>query len=265
MNLLTVNGLSAGYDGKNVIKEICFSMESGKITGLLGANGCGKTTLIKAVANLIPHQGSCCMEGQDTKFLSSRQFAALCGYIPQRSGISIDLTLLDVVLMGFNPDLKFFQQPSSQMKKEALRALSMVGLAHRKNDNFQHLSEGQKQLVLLARTFAGKRKLLLLDEPESALDFRLRYQVMELLHEHVRKNQSSALVTLHDSSLALNYCDTLLVLSDSRLSGILEPAVTPVRKLELLLSEVYGPVSITVLSNRSGKRWLTMMKEDVIS
>lgn len=100
MNLLTVNGLSAGYDGKNVIKEICFSMESGKITGLLGANGCGKTTLIKAVANLIPHQGSCCMEGQDTKSLSSRQFAALCGYIPQRSGISIDLTLLDVVLMG---------------------------------------------------------------------------------------------------------------------------------------------------------------------
>ena len=185
MNLLTVNGLSAGYDGKNVIKEICFSMESGKITGLLGANGCGKTTLIKAVANLIPHQGSCCMEGQDTKSLSSRQFAALCGYIPQRSGISIDLTLLDVVLMGFNPDLKFFQQPGSQMKKEALHALSMVGLAHRKNDNFQHLSEGQKQLVLLARTFAGKRKLLLLDEPESALDFRLRYQVMELLHDHV--------------------------------------------------------------------------------
>ena len=138
-------------------------------------------------------------------------------------------------------------------------------IPHRKNDNFQHLSEGQKQLVLLARTFAGKRKLLLLDEPESALDFRLRYQVMELLHEHVRKNQSSALVTLHDSSLALNYCDTLLVLSDSRHSGILEPAVTPVRKLELLLSEVYGPVSITVLSNRSGKRWLTMMKEDVIS
>ena len=78
MNLLTVNGLSAGYDGKNVIKKICFSMESGKITGLLGANGCGKTTLIKAVANLIPHQGSCCMEGQDTKFLlpdNSQPFA----------------------------------------------------------------------------------------------------------------------------------------------------------------------------------------------
>lgn len=62
--------------------------------------------------------------------------------------------------MGFNPDLKFFQQPGSQMKKEALHALSMVGLAHRKNDNFQHLSEGQKQLVLLARTFCRKAKAL---------------------------------------------------------------------------------------------------------
>ena len=119
--------------------------------------------------------------------------------------------------------------------------------------------------MLLARTFAGKRKLLLLDEPESALDFRLRYQVMELLHEHVRKNRVFRSGNTPRFFSGFNYCDTLLVLSDSRLSGILEPAVTPVRKLELLLSEVYGPVSITVLSNRSGKRWLTMMKEDVIS
>lgn len=88
MNLLTVNGLSAGYDGKNVIKEICFSMESGKITGLLGANGCGKTTLIKAVANLIPHQGSCCMEGQGTKSLSSRQFCSPLRIHPAKEAVS---------------------------------------------------------------------------------------------------------------------------------------------------------------------------------
>ena len=263
MNLLIVNNLSAGYAGKDIIKDISFSIEAGKVTGVLGPNGCGKTTLLKATANLLAHRGSCLIEGQMLETLSARTLSGLCGYIPQRSSISIDLTLLDVVLMGFNPDLKLLQQPSRQMKEDALHALSMVGLAHRKDENFQHLSEGQKQLVLLARTFAGKRRLLLLDEPESALDFRLRYQAMELLRSYVSKNQASALVTLHDSSLALNYCDTLLVLSDSRLSGIIEPDRTPISRIERLLSEVYGTISISVLMNRSKKKQLIMMKEDI--
>ncbi len=104
------------------------------------------------------------------------------------------------------------------MKKEAFDALCSVGLGSRKDDNFQQLSEGQKQLCLLARTFVLKRRLLLLDEPESALDFRLRYEMMGLLRTYVVKNNAAALVTLHDPSLALNYCDTLLVLSDCGLS-----------------------------------------------
>ena len=109
------------------------------------------------------------------------------------------------------------------MKKEAFDALCSVGLGSRKDDNFQQLSEGQKQLCLLARTFVLKRRLLLLDEPESALDFRLRYETMGLLRTYVAKNNAAALVTLHDPSLALNYCDTLLVLSGCGLLGELQP------------------------------------------
>ena len=248
MNLLTVTNLSAGYAGKQVIKDISFFVAPKTIVGILGANGCGKTTLIKAIANLLPHTG--------------RQLALLCGYIPQKSGISIDLTLLDVVLMGFNPKLSLLQSPTEQMKKEAFDALCSVGLGSRKDDNFQQLSEGQKQLCLLARTFVLKRRLLLLDEPESALDFRLRYEMMGLLRTYVSNNNAAALVTLHDPSLALNYCDTLLVLSDCGLLGELQPFSTPISKMEPLLSSIYGTISLTTLSTRRGEKRLIMIKED---
>ena len=121
---------------------------------------------------------------------------------------------------------------------------------------------GQKQLALLARTFVAKRKLLLLDEPESALDFRLRYQIMNLLCSYVERNHAVSLVTLHDSSLALNYCNTLLVLSESKLIGEVYPDKTPIEEMEMLLSKVYGTISIRELRNRQGKRQLVMMKED---
>ena len=101
-----------------------------------------------------------------------------------------------------------------------------------------------------------------MDEPESALDFRLRYEMMGLLRTYVTKHNAAALVTLHDPSLALNYCDTLLVLSDSVLLGELHPFSTPLSKMEQLLSSIYGTISLTTLSTRRGEKRLIMIKED---
>ena len=211
---------------------------------------------------MIPHSGCCELDNLQLEHIPHKKLAQLCGYIPQKSGISIDISLLDVVMMGFNPELKLLQPPTDTMKEKAHEVLAMVGLDSRINDNFQTLSEGQKQLALLARTFVAKRKLLLLDEPESALDFRLRYQIMNLLCSYVERNNAVSLVTLHDSSLALNYCNTLLVLSESKLIGEVYPDKTPIEEMEMLLSKVYGTISIRELRNRQGKRQLVMMKED---
>lgn len=100
MSLLTISHLSAGYGRKEILHDISFTSRPGTITGILGANGCGKTTLLKAIANILPHKGSCLLAENTLESLSARELAKQCGYIPQKSGITIDLTVLDVVLMG---------------------------------------------------------------------------------------------------------------------------------------------------------------------
>ena len=211
MNLLTVTNLSAGYAGKQVIKDISFFVAPKTIVGILGANGCGKTTLIKAIANLLPHTGSCQLDDTYLENASPRQLALLCGYIPQKSGISIDLTLLDVVLMGFNPKLSLLQSPTEQMKKEAFDALCSVGLGSRKDDNFQQLSEGQKQLCLLARTFVLKRRLLLLDEPTAALD-PIAENDIYMKYSEMTQGKTSMFISHRLAST--RFCDRIIFVAD---------------------------------------------------
>lgn len=262
MSFFTANNLSAGYGKETVVKGVSFSIDSGCLSGLLGANGSGKTTLLKSICGILPHRGSCFLEGKQLEGLSPRELSRLCGYIPQRSGISIDISALDVVLMGFNPHLGLLESPSKQMRQAALHALTEVGLGDKAQQNYLHLSEGQRQLCILARTLVTDSKLLLLDEPESALDFRFRYKMLSLLRDYAEKGNKAALVSLHDPSLALNYCRRLLLIADGQLLGIIEPEADPIEKMESLLCQIYGSVSLQRCANKSGQTYLVMLKEN---
>lgn len=262
MSFLSIDSVTAGYGKTNIIENLSFSMEKGSVVGILGANGSGKTTLLKALCGILPHGGSCTLEGTALETLSSRQLARRVSYIPQRSGITIDISALDVVLMGFNPRLGLLAQPDKTMEAAARQALERVGLGGRVHANYLHLSEGQKQLCILARTLVSGCKLLLLDEPESALDFRFRHRMLELLRDWIRENQAGALITLHDPMLALNCCDQLLLLENGALIGEIQPQTQTLEEMERLLARVYGPVSLHRCKNRGGKESLVMLKED---
>ena len=261
MSMFTANGISAGYGRQNVIENISFRLEHGTLMGIIGANGSGKTTLLKALCGILPHQGTCSLEQTLLEKCSPRQVAKLVSYIPQRSGISIDISALDVVLMGFNPQLGLLEHPTKEMKAAARQALAQVGLGGKEESNYLHLSEGQKQLCILARNLVSGCKLLLLDEPESALDFRFRHQMLSLLRSWVAAGERSALVTLHDPSLALNFCDRLLLLADGGILGILEPQRDSLDKMEQMLGRVYGNVSLQRCQNRKGESQLVILRE----
>ena len=128
MTFFSAKNITAGYGGKIINSEISFDMDAGCILGILGANGSGKTTLLKSLCGILPHEGTCILQDTVLEDLSSRQLAGLCSYIPQRSGIGIDISALDVVLMGFNPQLGILQHPDSSMKERALQMLKEVGL-----------------------------------------------------------------------------------------------------------------------------------------
>ena len=264
MSYISAKEISVGYGRQDILEHVSFELDSGSLLGIIGANGSGKTTLLKALCGILPHKGCIRVECRALEALSPRQLAQLVSYIPQRSGISIDIPVLDVVLMGFNPQLGLLQHPSKDMKAAATDALHRVGLSGKEHENYLHLSEGQKQLCILARTLVSRSKLLLLDEPESALDFQFRHRMLSLLRNWMTEAKSSAIVTLHDPQLALNFCDRLLLLSDGGVLGILDPKADPLDKMEQMLGVIYGPISLQRCRNRSGEMQIVILREDTL-
>ena len=264
MSFFLAERISAGYGKGNIVANISVQIEAGCLLGVVGANGSGKTTLLKALCGILPHQGTCVLGDVVLEQQSPRQIARLCSYIPQRSGISIDISVLDVVLMGFNPRLGLLEHPTPAMKEAAVQALDRVGLTGKEQTNYLHLSEGQKQLCILARTLISDSRLLLLDEPESALDFRFRHQMLSQLRRWVGEGERSAIVTLHDPGLALDHCDQLLLLAEGGVLGIIEPKQDSLAHMERLLSAIYGSVSLHRCRSRSGKNHLVMLREEEV-
>ncbi len=261
MSFFTAQDICAGYGGKNIVSHCSFSIEEGCLTGLLGANGSGKTTLIKAICGSLPHKGTCTLEGQMLERLSPKALGRRIGYVPQKSGLELDISALDTVMMGFHADLGLLEGPAPGMKKRAAEILDLVGLEGRQEDNYRTLSRGQQQLCLLARAMAADRRMLILDEPESALDFPLRRRMLALVKRWLGEPGRCALVSLHDPALALNHCHRLLLIREGSLLGVLKPGEDDLQTIEAGLSQIYGPVSLQEVSNGRGEKQLVMLWE----
>lgn len=260
-SLFTADNLCIGYGKKDVLKHISFSLTPGTITGLLGANGSGKSTLLKALCRQLPYKGTCRLKSRPLTDFPLRKLAGAVSYIPQRSGISISLPLTDVVLMGFNPDLKLLERPSPKQQDQARQALAAVGLAGKEMEDYLTLSEGQKQLCILARTMVENTSLLLLDEPDSALDFHNKYHMMQTLQRLTHDQEKAALICLHDPNLALDYCDQLLLLKDGRCIASLHPAADSLAQIQEALSKIYGSVSLIQCKDRQNRTRLVILAE----
>lgn len=255
----TMEQVTVSFGHRAVVQNMSFSLEKGTLTGLLGANGCGKTTLLRAICGHLPHTGICRLEGEVLEQLHTRQLSRRISYIPQRSGITISLPVLEVVLMGYHPILGLLQKPSALQRKAALRALEETGLGGMEDRDYLTLSEGQKQLCILARTLVEDTALLLLDEPDSALDFPNRYQILGKLQKLIKNGSKAGLLCLHDPNLAFAFCDQILLMKEGHCTASLRPAADSLPAMQKALEEIYGPVFLTRCRDPLGKERLVLL------
>ena len=243
--LLSLRDISVGYGGAHIVRGVSFDVFAGEFCALLGLNGSGKTTLLKGICGLLPLGGGTCFAGgQDCSSLSERERARQISYIPQRFSKLIGVTVLDVVMMGLNAKLGMLESPSAADKASALAALVKMDAPHLAGEDFSRLSEGQKQLVILARALVQNSPVMLMDEPDSALDFPNKHKALAKIRRLIRDEGKTGLVTLHDPNLALNYCDRLILLHDGHLASDLRLTGASRDEVETCLSGIYEGIEL---------------------
>ncbi|WP_286878522.1 ABC transporter ATP-binding protein [Methanoculleus sp. UBA413] len=188
MALLSVDDLSFAYRDRTVLSRISFSVDAGEVLGLVGPNGCGKTTLIKCVDGMLsPQEGKVVLGGRDLGGMHRREVARAMAYVPQSAGNQTASTVFETVLMGRRPYLNWTVSPGDEERvAAALDLLDLGGLAFRK---VAELSGGERQRVMIARALVQETGVILLDEPTSNLDIRHQMAVMEVLSRSCRRER----------------------------------------------------------------------------
>lgn len=250
-HLLVASGLSAGYDNTEILHGLDLTVPPGKITVIVGANACGKSTFLRTLSRLIsPSQGQVLLDGKSIHRTPSRDLARTLGLLPQSPIAPEGITVADLVSRGRHPHQSLFSRWTRQDDEavdSALAATKTFDLAERPVDE---LSGGQRQRVWIAMALAQQTDILLLDEPTTFLDINHQIEVLDLLTDLNRMRGTTVVMVLHDLNLAARYADHLVALADGRvhITGTPEDVLT-----EETVRHVFGLESRVIEDPTSGR------------
>jgi iron complex transport system ATP-binding protein len=215
---LQIDDLHVRRGGRPVLCGLELGVRSGELVALIGANGCGKTTLLEAVARRLPLQrGTITLDGRPVEAFTPRGWARRVAVVPQVYELPAGFTVAQLVAFGRHPHLGLWRAPAARDEVAARRALASLGLEDRACRPLQQLSGGERQLVVLAMAFAQEPELLLLDEPTAHLDLRHEAGIMAAVRGACDRAGVSALAVLHDLRLVRRYCDRAALLDHGRI------------------------------------------------
>jgi iron complex transport system ATP-binding protein len=221
--------LSFQYRDKIVFAHISFQALKGRFCAILGRNGSGKTTLIHCLNRILnPVSGRILVQGRDMAFFGRNDIARTISLLPQEQIDIFPYRVLDVVVMGRAPFLKMAARPDEKdyaKAEEALRQLNAQALSHR---NFNRISGGERQIVLLARCLTQAAPIMLLDEPTNHLDFNHQYHLLSSIRRLCREKGISVVAAMHDPNLAAMFADDVIMIKDGRVmaKGMKEEIMT---------------------------------------
>ena len=242
--MLKLQNVSFTYsaDNNTVLKTLSLDIRRNSVTTILGPNGVGKTTLLHLLLGWIkPDSGTVLLDGFPLASYTRREMGKLIGLIPQYEHISFEYSLLEYVLLGRTPHLNPLESPKKKDYTIALNALDMVGLKEIAEKPVTHLSGGEKQLVLTARSIAQDPLVLLMDEPMSNLDLANKIKLLAVMNT-LKEKGVTILFTSHEPEIAASIADVVVLMGEGNLlcSGTVPEVLTSTS-----LTRVYGiPVKV---------------------
>lgn len=224
--VLTASDVSYGYSSeRTVLRGISAAFEHGALCGIIGPNGCGKTTLLKLLSGEYkPTSGHVLLDGRDTAAYPMREKARRIAVVPQSSHMDFDMTALDVVLMGRQPYLRRFERETDNDIAIACNALERTDMLKYRDTPVTALSGGEMQRVIISRALAQQTDVMLLDEPSASLDLKHAAQILSLIRALTREKSVCGVCVLHDLSLAGWFCDKIILMNNGEIYSSGSPA-----------------------------------------
>ncbi|MGO2304104.1 MAG: ABC transporter ATP-binding protein [Providencia sp.] len=212
MTILSLKNVSIGYHHQAIIEGINLTLPKGAITCLLGANGCGKTTLMKTILGLLPAIcGDIYLKDKSINSLKQRDIAKVIAYVPQAHDTPFTFTVIDMVVMGLTPHISLFSLPGEKEKTLAIQQLNKLGIEHLSSRLYSTLSGGEKQLVLIARALIQNPLLLIMDEPAASLDFGNQIRLLKQI-EQLKAHGITIFMSTHHPQHAAAIADNVILL-----------------------------------------------------
>jgi len=210
--------LEVGYGRKSVVRDVNLKLSRRQFIGLLGPNGCGKSTILKTLIRLLaPLSGTVFLDGRELERIGRKELSRRVSAVLTEQPSPGLLTAFDVAAMGRYPYTGRLGRIEGEHIRKTWEALKIVGAADLAGRYFHELSDGEKQKVLLARALAQEPELVVLDEPTSHLDPRYRLEVMLILRRLVREKGLTIIASLHEIDLAMKVCDTVVLIKGGRI------------------------------------------------
>ncbi|MGP9798284.1 ABC transporter ATP-binding protein [Halomonas sp. 86] len=218
---LLAQHLTAGYGERTILNDVSLTVQAGQTTAIVGANACGKSTLLRVLSRLLtPEQGNVLLDGNAIHKLPARRLAQQLGFLPQSPIAPEGITVLELVSRGRHPHQGLFQRWSATDEAAVADALSATHMANLADSAVEELSGGQRQRAWIAMALAQQTDVLLLDEPTTFLDINHQIEVLDLLTDLNQTRGTTIVMVLHELNLAARYADKLVAMANGNIYAV---------------------------------------------